>query len=269
MGRDRRPRRRGRAQEFGARYPRLALVIACILLAAVIALYGLQLSYGTYLGRGWVIAAVAGMVTAAGLIAAVLISYRRHSLAADRLGLAWLVLALMSASGIRFPFPQGRYGSVQAFFDVVHAAMLGFEAVTCTAIIALMAYALLHPRARARLRAARVARAGREPGRAEIPARLRFPGAESPTWRAGRLIAASGAVTWQSWKDGAEVDLTPACQALPMLPAGRHGRQPRITTLATAGGLAEVDVSPKALAALAASIHRPHTMTRPHGTAQD
>lgn len=258
MGRNRRPRRQGRAQEFGAkfgaRYPRLSLVIACVLLAAVLALYGLQLSYGTYLGRSWVIAAVAGMVTAAGLIAAVLIANRRHSPAAGRLGLAWLVLALLSASAIRFPFPQGPYGNVQAFFDVVHAAMLGFEAVSGTAIIALMAYALLRPRARARLRTARTARAGQEQGRAGLPARLRFPGAESATWRAGHLIAASGAVRWQSLQGDAEVDLTSACQALSMLPAGSHERQPRTTTLATADGLAEVDVSPKALAALAGGM---------------
>jgi hypothetical protein len=44
----------------------------------VIAVCGLQLSYGTYLGRGWVIAALAGMATAAGVSASALIRIRRH-----------------------------------------------------------------------------------------------------------------------------------------------------------------------------------------------
>ena len=66
MGRGWRARGQGRAREFGVRHPRLAVVIGCALLAGVIAVCGLQLSYGTYLGRGWVIAALAGMATAAG-----------------------------------------------------------------------------------------------------------------------------------------------------------------------------------------------------------
>lgn len=154
MGSDRRARRHERAQVFGARHPRLTLILVSPLLAAVIALYGYQLSYGAYLGRGWVIAALAGMVTAVGLNAAILISNRRHSPATGRLVMAWLVLGLMSASAIRFPFPRGPYGNVQAFFNVAHAAMLGFEAVTVTAIVALMAYAVLRPRSAARRREA-------------------------------------------------------------------------------------------------------------------
>jgi hypothetical protein len=171
LGTDRRARRHRRAQEFGARHPRLALAIVCALLAGVTAICGYQLSYGTYLGRGWVIAALAGMATAAGLSAAALISNRRHSPAAGRVVMAWTMLALASASAIRFPFPQGPYDSVQAFFNVVHAALLGYEAVTCTALVALFAYLLLHPRARARSQATR---AGHALGHARLPARLRF-----------------------------------------------------------------------------------------------
>jgi hypothetical protein len=168
--RARRARRQGRARDIAARHPRLSLVIVCALLAGVIAVCGYQLSYGTYLGHGWVIAALAGMATAAGLSAAVLVSNRRHSPAAGRIVIAWLVLGLASASAIRLPFPQGPYGSVQAFFNVAHAALLGCEAVTCTSIVALFAYVLLHPRGHARSRAAR---AGHAPGRAGLPARLR------------------------------------------------------------------------------------------------
>ena len=168
----RRARRHQRAQGFGARHPRLALGIVCVALAGVLAACGYQLSYGTYLGRGWMIGAVAGMVTAAGLSAAALISSRRHSPAAGWLMTAWLVLGLISASAIRFPFPLGPYGRVQAFFNMVHAALLGYEAVTCAAIIALMAYAVLRPRVRSRSRAAR---AGHGLARAVVPARLRFP----------------------------------------------------------------------------------------------
>jgi hypothetical protein len=172
VGSDRRARRHERAQEFGARHPRLTLIMVSSLLAAMIALYGYQLSYGTYLGRGWVIAVLAGMVTAVGLYVAVLISNRRHSPAAVRFVMAWLVLALVSASAIRFPFPRGPYGNAQAFFNVVHAAMLGFEAVTCTAIVALMVYAVLRPRSAARRRETR---AGRATGRGGLP-----PGSGSP-----------------------------------------------------------------------------------------
>lgn len=259
MGSHRRARRQGRAQDFGARHPRLTLVIACALLAGVTAVCGEQLSYGTYLGRGWVIVALAGMATAAGLSAAALISNRRHSPAAGRAAMAWLVLALASASAIKFPFPQGPYDSVQAFFNVVHAALLGYEAVTCTAIVALLTYLLLRPRARARGQAAR----------AGLPARLRFPGAKAATWRAGRLIAANDTVTWLSRNGDAEVDLTPACLALPMLPADAYGRQPRKTMLATANGLVEVNVSPAALAALVRSLRRPPYGDTAHPVAQD
>lgn len=147
MGSDRRARRQGRARDFGARHPRLSLVIASAALAGVIGVCGYQLSYGTYLGRAWVIAASAGMAAAAGLTAMVLISRRRHRHAAGGLLMAWLVLGLASASAIRYPFPRGPYGRVQAFFNGLHAALLGYEAVTCTAIVALFAYLLLHPRA--------------------------------------------------------------------------------------------------------------------------
>lgn len=246
LGSDRRARRQGRARDFGARHPHLTLVIGCALLAGVIATCGYQLSYGTYLGRGWVIAAVAGIATAAGLNAAALISHQRHSLAEGRVLVAWLVLTAVSASAIKYPFPRGPYGSVQAFFNVVHAALLGYEAVTCTAIVALLAYARLHPRARAR---SRVARAGYALSHAGLPARLRFLGTEAATWRAGRLIAANGTVTWLSRNGDVEVDLTSACQSLPMLPVDAQ-RQPRKTMLATASGFVEVDVSPRALETL-------------------
>jgi hypothetical protein len=199
------------------------------------------------------IVAVAGMVTAAGLSAAALISSRRHSPATGWLMTAWLVLGLMSASAIRFPFPLGPYGRVQAFFNVVHAAMLGYEAVTCAAIIALSVYAALHPRVRSRSRAEL---AGHALARAVVPARLRFPGAQAATWRTGRLIAANGTVTWLSLSGDVEVDLTAACQALPVPPVAA-GRQPRETMLATANGLVEVDVPPAALVTLAGSLRRP------------
>jgi hypothetical protein len=51
-------------------------------------------------------------------------------------------------------------------------------------------------------------------------------------------------------KGDVEVDLTSACQALTARPADGPGRPPRRTTLATDRGLAEVDVSPRALADL-------------------
>ncbi|HUY45827.1 MAG TPA: hypothetical protein VMV92_08895 [Streptosporangiaceae bacterium] len=269
----RRARRQGRAREFGARHPRLSLVIVCALLACVIAVCGYQLSYGTYLGRAWGIAALAGMAAAAGLNALALVSTRRHRLAAGRVVIAWLVLVVASASAIKFPFPQGPYGSVQAFFNVAHAALLGYEAVTCAAIVALFAYLLLRSRARARRPAARAGhaprRAGHAPGRAGLPARLRFPAAKAAPWRAGRLIAANGRVTWLSLNGDADVDLTSACQALPTLPAAAHGRQPRTTMLATASGVAEVDVSPRALAELVRSLRRPPYGDTAHSTARD
>jgi hypothetical protein len=88
---------------------------------------------------------MAGIVTAAAVNAAVLIRIMRHDPALGRLGIAWVVLALLAALSIRLPFPQARYGSVQAFFNVVKAAALGYEAVTDAALIVLLAYVLIRP----------------------------------------------------------------------------------------------------------------------------
>jgi hypothetical protein len=276
LGSYRRARRQERAPEFGRRHPSLALVICCVLLAGVTATCGYQLSYGTYLGRGWLIAGLGGIATAAGLSAAALISTRRHGGAIGRAVMAWLVLTLMSASAVRYPFPVGPYGSVQAFFNVVHAALLGYEAVTCAVLISLLAYQLTRLRGlpgRAPLRQPPVrsstARAGNAPGHGGLPASLRFPGTEGATWRAGRLIAANGTVTWLSRKGDVEVDLTSACQALLTLPTDGRKRQPRTTTLATADGLAEVGVSPRALETLASSLRRPPYGDTVHPAAQD
>ncbi|HEX8007543.1 MAG TPA: hypothetical protein VF482_14080 [Trebonia sp.] len=233
----------------------MTLVIGCALLAGVIAVCGFQLSYGTYLGSDWKIAALGGMAAAVGLSAAVLMSRRRHGPAAGRFEKAWLLMGVVSASAIRYPFPQGRYGRVQAFFNVWHAALLGYEAVICTAIVALLAYLPLRPRLRARSRAAgyarnRAAHAGHAlMGRATFPARLRFLAAQPATWRAGRLTFANGTVTWLSQNGDVEVDLTSACQPLPMLPVNAQ-RQPRSTVLATADGFVEVDLSPAVLVEL-------------------
>jgi drug/metabolite transporter (DMT)-like permease len=146
VGSHRSARRSGRAAElgarFGSRHPRAALIIVCALLAGVIAICAEQIHHGTYLGRGWGIAAAAGTATAAVVNAAVLISNRRHSASARRFQQAWLVLTVLSASAIRYPFPVGHYDSVQLLFNVLHAALLGYEAVTCAAIVVLLIYVL-------------------------------------------------------------------------------------------------------------------------------
>lgn len=254
VGSDRSARRQQRAQDFGARHPRLTSVIVGVLLAGVTAICGFQLRHGGYLGHSWAIAALAGMVAAAGISAATLISSRRHSAAAFPLMMVWLVLGVVSASSIRFPFPVGPYGSAQAFFNVVHALLLGYEATIGTALVALLGYVIVRPRTRA-------GGGTGQPGRARVPAglpaSLRFLGATTATWRAGRLIAANGTVKWLSLKEDAEADLTSGCHALP-LQAATERRQPRTTTLATTDGLVEVDVSPRALIGLADSLRRAH-----------
>jgi hypothetical protein len=146
VGSRRSARHQERAREFGRRHPRLALVIGGAALAGVIAICAFQLSHGAYLGRGWVISAVAGMAAAVVLSAAALIRNLRHGPALGRLEIAWLALGVLSASAIRYPFPQGPYGGVQAFFNVAHAALLGYEAVICAAIMALLAYLLIRSR---------------------------------------------------------------------------------------------------------------------------
>jgi hypothetical protein len=233
----------------------------------VLAVCGYQLSYGTYLGRGWEIAALAGMATAAGVSASAVISRRRHggTLGGRVLMVCW-VLGAASASAIKFPFPLGPYGSVQAFFNVVHAALLGYEAVTCAAIVALFAYLLPRSRGPAGMP---TAPAWHARGRAGLPARLRFPAAKEARWRAGQLTAVNGTVTWLSLNGDAEVDLTAGCQAMPALQAGAHGRQPRTTMLATTSGVAEVDVSSRALAELARSLRHPPYADPAHSAPQD
>jgi hypothetical protein len=267
LGGVRRARRQGRAREFGVRHPRLTLVIACVILACVIAICGYQLSYGTYLGRGWEIAALAGIATATGVNASAVISRRRHGgTLGSRVLIVYWVLGVASASAIKFAFPLGPYGSVQAFFNVVHAALLGYEAVTCAAIIALLGYAFPRARGPAGMPAAPAWHAR---GRAGLPARLRFPAAKEARWRAGRLTAVNGTVMWLSLNGDAEVDLTAGCQAMPAVQAGAHGRQPRTTVLATTSGVAEVDVSPRALAELARSLRHPPYSDPAHSTPQD
>jgi prepilin signal peptidase PulO-like enzyme (type II secretory pathway) len=235
---------------FAMRRPRLTLVMICLFLACLIAINSGPLIYGTYyLGRDWVIAALAGMVTAAGLIAAAVVSRRRHGLR-DELILAWLALWLVSASALRLPFSQHPHGGVQPFLNAVHAALLGYGTASFAAIFAWFAVQFLRL-LRTRVRSL-PAPAGRAPPHAEIPGRLRFTEPEAATWRAGRLIAADGKVTWRSLKGDVTVDLTAACQAA--LPSAADSRQPRTTMLTTASGLAEVDVSPRALAALTAAL---------------
>lgn len=141
--------RRARWQErggFGERRSRLALVIIGGILAGVVAICAYQLGHGVYLGRGWVIAALAGMLTAAVLGAVVLIRQRRHVGRMGRFEIGWGVLWPLGVSGFRFPFPPVHYGSVQAFFNVVHAALLGYEAITSALFVALLAVLLFHPR---------------------------------------------------------------------------------------------------------------------------
>jgi hypothetical protein len=146
VGSQRSARRQERAREFGRRHPRLTLVISCVLLGGIIAICAVQLRHGAYLGRGWLIAAVAGTATEAAVSAAALISRLRPSPATPRIQMTWLVLGLLSASAIAYPFPEGPYGGVQAFFNVAHAALLGGEAVTCATIIVLLAYAIVRRR---------------------------------------------------------------------------------------------------------------------------
>lgn len=98
-------RRQERAREFGRCHPRLTVVIACVLLGGVLAACAVQLRHGAYLGRGWMVAALAGMLSAAMLSAAVLIGRLWYGLAAAPFEMAWLVLGLMSASAHSPPRP--------------------------------------------------------------------------------------------------------------------------------------------------------------------
>lgn len=142
----RRARREERARQFGRRHPCLALIIAAVIMAGAVAVCAVQIGHGSYLGSGWLIAAAAGMATAAALTALRGRRARRHAPAPGRLEVAWAVLAVLSAFSMPLPFPLGRYGSVQAFFNVVHAVLLGYGAVTYTALLGLFAFLLVHRR---------------------------------------------------------------------------------------------------------------------------
>lgn len=249
MGGDRRARRQERARNFGRRHPILTIAIVGALMAVVVLICVAQLIYGAYLGPGWLAAALAGITAAAGFGVVATVSRRRRDSLSDRVVLVWAVVGAMSISAIRLPFPHGHYDSVQAAFNVVHAAALGFEAVTIGALLALIIYLAVRSRGRTRGQGQALPR-GRAPRRATLPARLRFPAAQAANWRAGHLTAKDDTVTWRSLKGDLEVDLTSACQALAARPADGRGRQPRVTTLATDRGLADVDVGPRALAEL-------------------
>jgi hypothetical protein len=145
-GSDRRARRQERAREFGRRHPRLTAVICCLFLAGGVAVVAVQLGHGTYLGRGWLIAALAGIAAAVVLGAAAVISNLRHGPALGRVEWAWTILTFVSVSAIRVPFPAGPYGGVQALFNVVHATLLGYAVVSYTALTVLLAYVQIRPR---------------------------------------------------------------------------------------------------------------------------
>jgi hypothetical protein len=140
---------------FGARRPRLSLVICGILLLGLLAACSAQLSYGAYLDPGWAIAMWTGAAVAIALNATAWNSAVRHGPPSRRLQIAWLVLTLLAGSSLGYPFPHGHYGRVQAFFNVVHAALLAYEGTTCAAIVTLLAYVLVRVR-------------GRRPGRAAL-----------------------------------------------------------------------------------------------------
>jgi hypothetical protein len=144
VGSDRRALRQNRAQEFGRLHPRLTVIMTSVVLAGLIAICAFQIRHGTYLGAGWLVAAVAGMAAAAALGPAALISNLRHRPTVDGLGIGWTVLTAGSAWSLTFPFPVGRYGSVQAFFNMVHAILLGYAAVSYAALIALFAFLIIH-----------------------------------------------------------------------------------------------------------------------------
>jgi hypothetical protein len=157
---DGRTRRQSRAQEFRRLHPRLTLCMTSAVLAGVIAACAFQIRHGTYLGSGWLVAAVAGMAAAASLGPIALISNLRHRPTLDGWALAWLVFVGLSALSVTVPFPVGQYGSVQAFFNVVHAIGLGCIVVNCAELIALFAFLMIHP--------------GAMPSRAEL--RRQLPG---------------------------------------------------------------------------------------------
>ena len=132
----RRALRQERARRFGRRHPRLALAIVILAMGGVLALCVAQIDHGTYLGRSWLIAAVAGIAAGAGLSPVALIRSRRTPW--GRLQLVWVLVTVLSASSIRLPFPVGHYGRPQAVVNVVHAALLGYMTLTITAIVVVM-----------------------------------------------------------------------------------------------------------------------------------
>jgi hypothetical protein len=111
-------------------------------MAGLLAIFVAQIHDGTYLGRSWLIAVAAGIATSAALSPVALLRSRHNPW--GRLQLAWIVLSLLSVSSISLPFPVGRYGRPQAVINVVHAEMLGYEAVTVVAIVVVTVWTFAH-----------------------------------------------------------------------------------------------------------------------------
>lgn len=164
-----------RAESFGTRlgqrHPRVGMGVGCIALTGFLAACANELSDGTYLGAYWLICAVAGMTAAAGMSVAVLISRRRRNRAAGRLTVAWVVLTVVTMPAITafpfphnslFPAPSPNVLAVQRFFNVVHAVMLGYTAMSCTALLVLLVYLIAH--GGPRWRSQQAARPGQAPG---------------------------------------------------------------------------------------------------------
>jgi hypothetical protein len=152
--------RQNRAQEFGRRHPRLTFAITSLAVAGVLANCLTQISDGTYL-RGWLISSVAGMATAVALSATALIRNVGHEPKLGSFEWALVLLAVPSVmSIIPYPFLVG-----STFVDILHAALLGYAAVTLVALEALLIYVIVTYPSRAAPRQLSV----RTAGRPEIP----------------------------------------------------------------------------------------------------
>ena len=236
-----RARRNATSADFGRRHPRLTAAIGLVLFLGMLALVCSQIVHGTYLGASWIVSVAAGLAGALALTAALVVTIRRKVRWPGPARVAATVLALGSLGGFRYPFPVGPYDSVQAFFNVVHAVSLGFSVPVVLGIAVVMLYALIVKR-----RAPQQATVTQD---AVFPARLRFPEIAGAKWQKGALVVADGQVAWVAMGGHALVDLTAACQT----PFAESGGRSRRTTLPTAEGRAEIDLSPKRLADLTGS----------------
>lgn len=137
--RDGRSRSYELGRRIGTRHPLLVRTVFVLSVAAMGAFDVHEAYQGRHLGHRWVISVLAGTAAGVlGIVVAVLVHRRRPGSGDDPVTVTWWLLVIGSMAAAGLPIPSGPSDGVQALLGVVHAALLGYGAVSMLAIIVVL-----------------------------------------------------------------------------------------------------------------------------------